>query len=212
VPPTSLHHALDLLGVAVFAASGVLAAGRKNMDLLGVAVIAMVTALGGGTLRDLLLDHHPLAWIADVSYLWTSLAAAVATIVWVRVQPPPDRSLLVADALGLAFFAIGGTEIAEEAGQSGIVAVLMGTMTGVAGGVVRDVLCAEVPLLLRSGQLYASAAIVGTTLYLCLESAGAARQAAGLAGMAAIVALRLAAIFRGLRLPILRLSERDDPR
>jgi uncharacterized membrane protein YeiH len=205
----SLHHVLDLLGVAVFAASGVLAAGRKNMDLLGVAVIAMVTALGGGTLRDLLLDRHPLTWIADVSYLWTSLAAAAATIVWVRVQAPPDRSLLVADALGLAFFAIGGTEIAQDAGQSGIVAVLMGTMTGAAGGVVRDVLCAEVPLLLRSGQLYASAAIAGTALYLGLEGAGFARSTASVVGMAAVVALRLAAIFWGLSLPIVRVPTHD---
>ncbi len=203
----SLHHVLDLVGVAVFAASGVLAAGRKNMDLLGVAVIAMVTALGGGTLRDLLLDRHPLTWIADVSYLWTSLASAAATIVWVRVQAPPDRSLLVADALGLAFFAIGGTEIAEDAGQSGLVAVLMGTMTGAAGGVVRDVLCAEVPLLLRSGQLYASAAIAGTALYLGLEGAGFARPTAAVVGMAVIVTLRLAAIFWGLRLPIISLSD-----
>ena len=206
----SLHHVLDLLGVAVFAASGVLAAGRKNMDLLGVVVIAMVTALGGGTLRDLLLDRHPLGWIADVSYLWTSLAAAAVTIVWVRVQAPPDRSLLVADALGLAFFAIGGTEIAEDAGQSGIVAVLMGTITGVAGGVVRDVLSAEVPLLLRSGQLYASAAIAGTALHLGLEGLGVGREAAAVTGMAAIVALRLAAIFWGLRLPILSLSVDDS--
>jgi uncharacterized membrane protein YeiH len=208
----SLHHVLDLLGVAVFAASGVLAAGRKTMDLLGVVVIAMVTALGGGTLRDVLLDRHPLGWIADVSYLWTSLAAAAVTIVWVRVQVPPDRSLLVADALGLAFFAIGGTEIAEDAGQSGIVAVLMGTITGAAGGVVRDVLSAEVPVLLRSGQLYASAAIAGTALYLALEGVGVARHVAVLAGMAVIVGLRLAAIFWGLRLPIVRvpLGDRNE--
>jgi uncharacterized membrane protein YeiH len=209
-PATSLLHALDLLGVAVFAASGVLAAGRKNMDLLGVVVIAMVTALGGGTLRDLLLDHHPLAWIADVSYLWMSLAAAVLTIAWVRVQAPPNRSLLVADALGLAFFAIAGTAIAEESGQSGIVAVLMGTMTGVAGGVLRDVLCAEVPVLLRSGRLYASAAIAGTVVYLVLEAAGVARPAASLAGMAAIVALRLGAIFRGWSVPIVSVPPQDD--
>ncbi len=203
----TLRHLLELLGVAVFAASGVLAAGRKSMDLLGVAVIAMVTALGGGTLRDLLLDRHPLAWIADVSYLWTGLAATVATIAWVRLRMPPERALLVADAFGLAFFAISGTEVAEQAGRSGIVAVLMGTMTGVAGGVVRDVLSAEVPLLLRSGQLYASAAIVGTAAYLALEAAGVAREGAAIAGMATVTALRLAAIFWGLRLPTLDLPE-----
>src|SRR5690349_9310521 len=174
------------------------------MDLLGVVVIAMVTALGGGTLRDLLLDRHPLAWIADPSYLWTSLAAAAATIAWLRVRAAPERSLLVADALGLAVFAIGGTAIAADAGHGGLVAVLMGTMTGAAGGVVRDVLCDEVPVLLRSGRLYASAAIAGAALHLGLEAAGVARSLAALAGMATVVALRLGAIFRGWSVPILR--------
>jgi uncharacterized membrane protein YeiH len=201
----TLHHALDLLGVAVFAASGVLAAGRRHMDLVGVTVIALVTALGGGTLRDVLLARHPIAWIADVSYLWTSLAATAATLAWIRIRTPPDRALVLADALGLAFFAVGGTQIAQGVGHSGIVAVLMGTITGVAGGVVRDVLCAEVPLLLRSGELYASAAIAGTTAYLLMEAAGIPRPIAATTGMVVVVALRLASIHRGLTVPTVRL-------
>jgi uncharacterized membrane protein YeiH len=179
------------------------------MDLIGVAVIAMVTALGGGTLRDLLLDRHPIFWIADVSYLWVSLAATALTLAYVRVRVPPARAMLVADALGLAFFAIGGTQIAEQVGQSGIVAVLMGTMTGVAGGIVRDVLSAEVPLLLRGGRLYATAAIIGAALYLALEHAGLERATAALVGMGTIVALRLAAIFWGISLPIVQLPGDD---
>ena len=201
----ALHHVFDLLGVAVFAASGVPAAGRKGMDLIGVAVIAMVTALGGGTLRDVLLDRHPIVWIADVSYLWTSIAATVATLLYVRHRVPPLRALLVADAFGLAFFSIGGTQIAQQAGQSGIVAVLMGTMTGVAGGIVRDVLSAEVPLLLRPGRLYASAAIGGSTSYLALEALGLSLPAAAISGMAIVVGLRLASVFWKIDLPALRL-------
>jgi len=201
----TLHSALDLLGVAVFAASGVLAAGRKNMDLIGVVVIAFVTALGGGTLRDVLLDRHPVTWIADTTYLWVCLAATALTLGWIRVRTPPHRALLMADALGLAFFAVGGTQIAEGVGHGGIVAVLMGTITGAAGGVVRDVLCAEVPMLLRSGQLYATAAIGGTSAYLLLEATGMARDVAGPVGMLVIVALRLASIQRGLTIPTVRL-------
>jgi uncharacterized membrane protein YeiH len=106
---------------------------------------------------------------------------------------------------------VGGTQIAEQVGQAGIVAVLMGTMTGVAGGVVRDVLSAEVPLLLRGGRLYASAAIVGTALYLALEHAGLERAAAALTGMGTIAALRLAAIFWGISLPVVRLPEHGGP-
>ena len=105
-----MRYALELLGVAVFAVSGVLAAGRKGLDLLGVAVIAIVTAVGGGTLRDLLLDRHPTFWIADTTYLWVILAATVVTLGYVRFWIATRRALLVADALGLAFFTIAGQD------------------------------------------------------------------------------------------------------
>jgi uncharacterized membrane protein YeiH len=207
----TVHRVLDLLGIGVFAASGVLAAGRKGMDLLGVVVIALVTALGGGTLRDLLLDRHPIAWIADPTYLYAGFVGTLATLAWVRVRVPSPRALLVADALGLGFFAVAGTQIAEQAGESGVVCVIMGTMTAVAGGVVRDVLSAEVPLLLRGGDLYATAAIAGITLYLGLEANGVAQPIAANAGMAMVVALRLASIFWGLGLPSVRLPASHDP-
>jgi uncharacterized membrane protein YeiH len=191
----------------VFAISGVLAAGRKSLDWLGVAIIAVVTAIGGGTLRDLLLDRNPIFWIADPSYLKVILTATALTLFYVHFRIPGRRGLLVADALGLAFFTIGGVQIAQQAGLSGLLAVLMGMTTGVAGGVIRDVLCAEIPLILRKGQLYASSTIVGAALYLVLESAGMTRDGASLAGMAAIVVVRFAAIMWRLELPVLSLEE-----
>ena len=194
----------------MFAVSGALTAGRKSLDWLGVAVIAVVTALGGGTLRDLLLNRHPIAWIADPTYLIVCLIATGVTLVYVRLTVPPIRALFVADALGLAFFTIGGVQVAEMAGHTGLLATLMGMLTGVAGGVVRDVLCAEIPLILRRGQLYASAAIAGATLYLVLEGAGLMRDAAALAGMAAVAAIRFAAIIWRLELPVLTLEEQAE--
>jgi uncharacterized membrane protein YeiH len=198
-------YALSLIGVAVFAASGALAAGRKSFDWIGVLVIAVMTAIGGGTLRDLLLDRHAIFWIADTAYLWVVFGAAMVTILYVRSRRPPDRALLVADALGLAYFTISGAQIAELHGHSGTIVVLMGTLTGVAGGVLRDVLCNEVPLLFGPGEtLYATAAIAGATTYLVLQTLGAPQTPAALAGMAVVGGLRLAAIFWRLQLPSAR--------
>lgn len=201
---------MDYLGVAVFATSGVLAAGRKQLDWFGVLVIATVTATGGGTLRDLLIDR-PVFWLGDTGYLWVILATTLLTLLIVRFRDIPLRALLVADALGLALFAVSGARIAESAGFGGIVAVILGTMTGVAGGVFRDMLLAEIPLLLRDGEIYATAAIAGIIVYLLLQGAGFDRLTAGYAGMAAIVAIRFTAIFFGLRMPALRLGEPKKP-
>jgi uncharacterized membrane protein YeiH len=208
----SLLYVLNMLGVAVFAVSGVLAAGRKSLDLLGVVVVAVVTAIGGGTLRDLLLDRHPIFWIRETAYLWVILAAALLTLVYLRFRRPPGGSLLIADALGLALFTIGGTQVAVVARVPGIIAVVMGVITGVAGGVVRDVLTAEIPLILRRGHLYATAAITGATLYLVLDATGVPRPLPSLAGMAAVVLLRFASILWGVELPVFALSDRPDGR
>lgn len=203
-----MRHFLELVGVAVFAVSGVLAAGRKRLDVLGNAVIAMVTAIGGGTLRDVLLDRHPIFWIANPTYLWVSLGATAVTLAYVRFWIASRRALLVADALGLAFFTIGGVQIAQQTGHSDLIALLMGTITGVAGGVFRDVLIGEIPLVFRPGRLYATASIVGAGLYLLLvERGGVVQDMAALAGMGAAAGLRLAAIFWGLELPVVELPE-----
>jgi uncharacterized membrane protein YeiH len=150
------------------------------------------------------LDRHPIFWIADPTYLMVIFATALCTVAYVGMWPPPGDALLVADALGLALFAILGAQIAEDEQLSPIIVVLMGTMTGVAGGVLRDVLTARIPLLLR-GDIYATAAIAGASLYLLLQALGTSRAWAFAVGVASVVALRLASIVWDWQLPVLRL-------
>lgn len=192
---------LDLLGVAVFAISGALAAGRARLDLFGVVVIASITAIGGGTLRDVLLNRHPIFWIRDPIYVVVTALAALGTVAYVRVLGLPSQALMVADALGLALFAMAGAQITESAGLSPLIVVLMGTITGVAGGVLRDLLTAQVPLILRE-DVYATAAIAGIALYLSLARIGMPRPWPFAAGLVAIAGLRLSAIRWKLRLPV----------
>jgi len=208
---TRLLYLFDLAGVAVAAASGALAAGRRRLDLLGVVVVATVTAIGGGTIRDVLLDRHPVFWIADSDYLIVILASAALIMGYTRFRAPPARALVIADAFALGLFAMTGSQIAERAGLPGLLVIVMGTMTAVAGGVVRDVLCNEVPLVMRSGYLYASAAIAGATGFVWLRIAGLAAPVAATAGALLVVTLRLAAIVFDLRLPVYRVEDSEGP-
>lgn len=196
-----LLYLLDLVGVAVFAASGVLAARDRDLDFLGVIVVAAITAIGGGTLRDLLLDRHPLFWVTDTSYMMVIITAAIVTVAYVRIWPPPGVSLLVADAFGLALFALSGAQYAEAAQCPPLIVVLMGTMTGVTGGVVRDVITAKVPLILRR-EIYATAAIVGVSVYLAMQALGVPRDVAFGVGMIVVAGLRLIALRWNLHLPV----------
>lgn len=202
-----VQYALDYAGVAVCAISGALAAGRRSLDLLGVVVIAIVTSIGGGTLRDLLLDRHPVFWIAHTGYLVVAIAAALFTLLYVRFFKPPERVLLVADAFGLALFTISGARIAADAGVDGVIVVMMGVITGVFGGVLRDVLCAEIPMILRKGHIYATAAIAGATGFVLLKNLDLDPSVSALTGMSIVVGLRLAAIVWNLELPVFSLQD-----
>lgn len=195
-----LLYILDLTGVAVFALSGVLAARDRGLDVLGVIVVAAITAIGGGTLRDLLLDRHPIFWITDITYLLVIIGTALLAIAYVRIRPPPGVSLLVADAFGLALFALLGAQYAEAAQSPALIVVLMGTMTGVTGGVLRDVITARVPLILQR-EIYATAAIAGVTAYLVMQALGVPQPVAFAGGMIVVVVLRLISIRWNLHLP-----------
>lgn len=195
-----MMHWLDLLGVAVFAISGTLQAARRRLDPFGALVLAVVTAIGGGTLRDLLLDQRPIFWISAPDYLLVIALATALTIIVGRWYAPPHQILAVADAAGLALFTISGTEIANRAGVHPAIAVTMGAITGCAGGLLRDLLCAQLPLLLHR-DIYATAALAGAATYLLLAAAGVPEQAATLLAMAATFGLRLIAIRRDLHLP-----------
>ena len=205
-----LRYLLDLLGVAVFSISGALAAGRRGLDLIGVIVLGTVTAIGGGTIRDLLLNRQPIFWLADPAYLIVIVGSALLTVAYARWRPAPHAALLVADALGLALFSVAGAQIAEASALPAVSCILLGTVTGTAGGAVRDILGAEVPLVLRRGNLYATAAIAGTTAYFLLEALGVARVRASPAGMLVCAGLRFASIWWGFKLPVFTLT--DDTR
>ncbi len=193
-------HFLDLFSVGVFAISGCLAAGRKSLDLIGVLVISVVTAVGGGTARDVLLGRHPIFWTADSSFLYVIAASVFLTIGYVRFRPPPEQLLRIADAVGLAVYSIVGAELAGQAERPAVVAVVMGTITGTAGGVLRDLLCNDVPILFREGYLYATAAIVGATLYVVLKNEIGPGYA-GYLGMLVVAGLRLGSIAFRWNLP-----------
>jgi uncharacterized membrane protein YeiH len=204
--PEDTLYALDLFGTAVFAVSGALAAGRRHMDLFGVLVIAAVTAVGGGTVRDLLLDRHPVFWIADLWYLGTIAAAAGSTFLYTAVARPPRSALPVADAFGLAIFTVVGAKVTIDAGSPTVVVVLMGAVTGTVGGIIRDVLCDETPLILRR-EIYATAALGGGAVYVGLQGTALPLPVATIAAVAAVFLVRLAALRWDLHLPSFRIGE-----
>ena len=194
-------HWIDLLGVAVFAISGTLMAYQKHMDGFGVIVLASVTAIGGGTLRDMILNQ-PVFWVQAPDFLYAILVAAVATIIWLRVsQRFPLRYLLFADAIGLAFFNVMGLQKALDLGVTPFIAVVMGTMTGVFGGLLRDVICREIPLVLK-GELYATTCIAGGLLYiLCHSLTDNVTLAMGV-GLCSTLIIRLLAIKHHWHMPV----------
>jgi uncharacterized membrane protein YeiH len=198
--PGALLLPLDVFGLAVASVSGTLAARRKNLDLFGVPVVAVVTCFGGGTLRDLLLDRKPLLWLARPWLLLMVIAVAALTLVYAHFRAVPERSLLVADAIALGYFALVGTKITLLSGAPPLAAVLLGTMSGVAGGALRDMLCADVPLIF-GGQIYALAALTGAGAFVWLRAVHVNPTVALLAGVVITTGVRLAAIFWDLKVP-----------
>ena len=205
---TELLYWLDLFGVVVFALSGALMAGRYKLDPFGVVVLASVTAVGGGTIRDVILGAYPVFWVANPVYLYLILITAIVTILLVR-QPKriPKRFLLIADAFGLALFAVLGTAKALSLGAPMPVAIVMGTLTGVAGGMIRDVLCNVIPMILRQ-EIYATAAMLGSCLYVLLDHLAVSQNTSLILAISSALALRLAAIYWQVSLPAFHITEK----
>jgi uncharacterized membrane protein YeiH len=191
---------VGMAAVAVNALTGVMEAERKAIDVMGATLVAVATALGGGTVRDVLLNRN-IFWIADQTYLITAVVCGLAAFFLLRHREIPARWFLIPDAIGLALFTAIGTEAALQWHTPWLAASLLGVITGVFGGVLRDVLCNEVPLVMRAGELYATAAWLGALLLIGLQEAGVERVWAGGVAMAAILLLRLAAIHYHLTLP-----------
>ncbi len=193
-----------MAAVAVNALTGVLDAGRKQMDVVGVVMVGCVAALGGGTVRDLLLQR-PVFWIQDANYLVVACVSTVLVFLMVRRLKLPAQLFLIPDAIGLALFTVSGTQIALDAQTHWLAASLLGVITGVLGGVLRDVLCNEVPLIFVRGELYATAAWAGALMLVLLEKGlGLSPLVASLIAMLAIFATRVAALTFKLRMPTYR--------
>jgi uncharacterized membrane protein YeiH len=206
---SQLFYIADLFGVAVFAITGALMAGRKSMDLFGVLVIAIVTALGGGSLRDVILDNHPVSWIRNDIYIVVASLAAIGTVAWVRLtRPIHEKGLLLADAFGLAVFTVIGTEVAMQHNVPHSTAIIMGVMTGVAGGVMRDVICNEIPLIFQK-EIYATACIAGALVFIGMRTLGTPHWLDTAVAMLTVLFIRLAAMHWHIGLPRFHLLDRD---
>lgn len=203
-----LIFSLQMAATMVCAVGGALAAGRKRLDVIGVVFVSFIAAVGGGSLRDLLLDRNPVFWLAQPSYLTASLVAGALTWLYLRRWPAPGKFLDVVDAFGLALFTISGIQIAQEMGQSTLICLVMGVITGVAGGLLRDLLCGEIPSVFQGGELYASAALSGGVVFFLADQFGADPRLCALTGAVTIVSLRLAALRLGWRLPVLEIKDR----
>ncbi|USG61094.1 trimeric intracellular cation channel family protein [Sneathiella marina] len=190
---------LDVLGVAVFAVSGALVASRKEMDLVSFGLLASLTGIGGGTLRDLLLDQ-PVFWIEQPYYLVTCLIVAILVYFTAHVFQRRFIILLWADAIGVAAFSVMGAEVALRSGANELVAIVMGMMTATFGGLARDVVCAE-PVLIMRKELYATCAMAGATVYVGVAALEASFIISALAGFTVAFALRAGGIHWGWTLP-----------
>lgn len=204
--PGGLSHALlaaEAVATVAFALSGLVEAARKRLDAVGVCVVAGLAAFGGGTLRDVLLDRRPFFWVEHALWLWALLAGCIAAMLFLRARhiAPTERAVQWPDALGLGLFAAGGTQIALQAGMPAIVAVLMGMVTAVFGGVLRDIVCNEIPTAFRDHRPYAVCAFAGGWVLVGAAAAGAPDDAALLAGAATATLLRALAIWKDWRLP-----------
>lgn len=190
---------LDLAGVAVFAISGALVASRKCLDPVGFAFIATVTGIGGGTMRDLLLGHT-VFWLHQPIYVAVCVSVALAVYLIAPHIEYRFRVLVWADALGLSLFCVLGASVANEAGFGGVIAVVMGMLSATFGGLIRDVLCGEIPLILRK-EIYATAALSGALVFTLLDLLSLPYPVAELGGIFACFIVRALGLSLGLSLP-----------
>lgn len=198
----ALLYWVGMAAVAVNALTGVLDSGRKQMDLIGALLVGVATALGGGTIRDLLLDRN-VFWVVDQTYLIVALGTGLVTFFIARLLHLPPKLFLIPDALGLALFTVVGTQVALQWHTPWLVASLMGVMTGVFGGVLRDILCNDVPLVFLKGELYATAAWAGALSMIALEAASVSSVTASWLAMGIILAIRLLSMRYRITLPAL---------
>lgn len=194
--------ALEAIGVLAFALSGIIEAARKHFDLVGVVMIGFITAFGGGTLRDVLLDRRPFFWVEQEFWVWALVGIGFALPFFFKAQhiELTEKAMLIPDAVGLGAFAAGGTHIALQMDASPLIAVLMGVITAVVGGILRDVLVNEVPRAFHDHQPYAVIAFAGGWLVVLLSYVGTPESVDVFVAAVLMIVLRLLAVKFGWEL------------
>ena len=192
----SLTLAIEIMGTLAFALAGIVVAARKRLDIVGVSMVCGLSAFGGGTLRDILLDRRPFFWVEHHSWLWIILGLCIAAMLFLRKKhiELTEKSIQIPDALGLAMFTISGTQIALAGSSPLLVSVLMGVVTAIFGGVIRDIACNEVPQAFSDHRPYAVIAFVGSWIYIAIDHFSNNDWLAAFLAFLVIVTLRLLAI------------------
>jgi uncharacterized membrane protein YeiH len=200
---TQAQVVIEAAAIVAFALSGLIEAARKRLDAVGVVVVAGLTAFGGGTLRDVLLDRRPFFWVQHAHWLWALLALCIAAMLFMRARhfEPTERAMQWPDALGLGLFAASGTQVALGMQMPAIVAVLMGMVTAVFGGVLRDVVCNEIPSAFSDHRPYALCAFVGGWTLVGTQALGWPDELGLLTAAAVASALRVLVLLSGYTLP-----------
>ncbi|KQV84831.1 hypothetical protein ASD15_06660 [Massilia sp. Root351] len=193
IPHVSLITIIEVVAILVGAISGFIEARRKRMDLVGVFTVAFIAAFGGGTLRDILLDKRPLFWVQHQEYAILIFVLALIATPLIRTlrQIVSERVIVVADAVGLGLFAIAGVSQAQQANMPVFIAAMMGVITGIFGGVLRDIVCNEVPMVFRDGKPYAICAFIGCWMYIVMQKTSVSDDFALWSSATAITVMRL---------------------
>lgn len=205
-PLSQLQFSIEIVATLSFALSGLIAAARKKLDPVGLCMVSGVAAFGGGTLRDILLDRRPFFWVENSYWLWGLLALVMLAMLLLRGRHLrlTERAIQIPDALGLGLFSALGTQISLQEGWSGIAAILMGVITAVFGGVLRDLFCNELPKAFSDHQPYAVFAFLGGGTLVVLNHFGVADSVALVIAFTLTAVLRLLALLRGWRVPAWR--------
>ena len=200
---TTLLTTIEIAATIAFAMSGLIEATRKKMDIVGVFSVTFVSAFAGGTVRDILIERRPFFWVENTEYIWLLIALVLAAPLLLRSREHrvTDKVMEVADALGLGLFTISGVSLALVAGMPPIVAVLLGSITAVFGGVTRDVLCNEIPKVYRDHQPYTLCTLIGGVLFLVLNHLSVSPHLSSLVGICTISGLRLLAVTYQWQIP-----------
>ncbi|QHI39079.1 hypothetical protein IMCC3317_44800 [Kordia antarctica] len=195
-----LFYTLDIIGTFAFAISGVLVAMQKRMDLFGIFIIAFVTAVGGGTLRDVLIGKTPVGWMNDLNYVYTIGLAVIISIIFKNKLNRLRTSLFLFDTIGLGVFTIIGVEIGISAGLHPIICIALGTMSACFGGVIRDILCNEIPVIFRK-EVYATACILGGITFFILQHFRLKEDLIYIFTAAIVISIRLLVVKFRIQLP-----------